>query len=124
VANKSQKKDKPLTYIPETVVLYVDTDEIEEFNNLNRNIAWNTIKPGTKFGEDDDSAQIEILKQTSDVIDFKVNLKTYNPETERFEKQSWEDKISSGTTSNIHHFFISKLALQTYLVNEHNQSNK
>jgi len=128
VSKKSIKDAKnPLTYIPETFVLYVDTDKIEEYGLVQRNIAWGTIKAGQKFGEENDPAHIEILKETPDRIEYKINLRTFNPDAGKngqYENQSWTEEVGSGTKENIHYYLMKKLIMHNHMVNEYNQSHK
>jgi hypothetical protein len=128
VSKKSIKDAKnPLTYIPETFVLYVDSDKIEEYGLVQRNIAWGTIKAGQKFGEENDPAYIEILKETPDRIEYKINLRTFNPdagENGQYENQSWTEEVGSGTKENIHYYLMNKLIMNNHMVNEYNKSHK
>lgn len=125
LAKKSKDKANPLNQIPNTYKLYVNTDEIEDFKQIQRNIAWNTMKPGKILGSKDDDVYIEIVDQTSDELKYKVNWNNvYNPETNTYIQQSYQDVVSSGTTQNIYNHFISTIVLNKQLQQKYNNSNK
>lgn len=125
LAKKSKDKANPLNQIPNTYKLYVNTDEIEDFKQIQRNMAWNTMKPGKILGSKDDDVYIEIVDQTSDELKYKVYWNNvYNPETNTYIQQSYQDVVSSGTTQNIYNHFISTIVLNKQLQQKYNNSNK